>query len=132
MWPLSLPVSVHCWMNFGCERLAMTAVTTIDSGTEISATRASSGEIQIIMPSTPMSESTDVSSWLKVCCIVCCTLSTSLVTRLSSSPRGTVSKYDSGSRCSLSSTSRRRRIAVRCTTPLRIHAMPHITTEAMT
>ena len=54
MWPLSLPVLVHCAMNSFCERLAISAVTTIDSGTVISATSASSGEIQNIITSTPM------------------------------------------------------------------------------
>ena len=48
-----------------------------------------------------------MSSWLSVCCRLCETLSMSLVTRLSSSPRGCLSKYGSGSRLSLSSTSAR-------------------------
>jgi hypothetical protein len=70
----------------------MSLVTTIDNGTETRATRASTGEIQIIIASTPTRVSNEFSSWLNVCCIVCCTLSMSLVTRLSSSPRGLVSK----------------------------------------
>jgi hypothetical protein len=45
-----------------------------------------------IMVSTPTSVSSAFSSWLSVCCMVCCTLSMSFVTRLSSSPRGWVSK----------------------------------------
>ncbi len=79
-------------MNSGCERLAITAVTMIESGTETSAMRASTGEIHSIMPSTPTSVRIDASIWLIVCCIVCWMLSMSLVTRLSSSPRGTRSK----------------------------------------
>ena len=79
-------------MNSGCDRLAITAVTTIESGTEIRATRASSGEIQSIMARTPTSVRIELSSWLNVCCMVCWMLSMSLVTRLRSSPRGTVSK----------------------------------------
>ena len=41
-----------------------------------------------IITSTPINESTDVSSWLSVCCRLCEMLSMSLVTRLSRSPRG--------------------------------------------
>ena len=57
--------------------------------------------------STPTTVSSEVSSWLSVCCRLCAMLSMSLVTRLSSSPRGWLSKYGSGSRLSLSSTSAR-------------------------
>ena len=46
-----------------------------------------------IITSTPMTVSTEVSSWLSVCCRLWATLSMSLVTRLSSSPRGCRSKY---------------------------------------
>ena len=52
------------------------------------------------MTSTPTTVSSEVSSWLSVCCSVCAMLSMSLVTRLSSSPRGCWSKYASGSRFS--------------------------------
>ncbi len=57
-----------------------------------SATSASSGEIQNIIASTATTVISDVSSWLIVCCRVVLTLSMSLVTRLSSSPRGERSK----------------------------------------
>ena len=67
-------------------------VTSIDSGTETSAISASSGEIQNIIDSTATTVSSEVSSWLSVCCRVWLTLSMSLVTRLSSSPRGCRSK----------------------------------------
>ena len=92
MWALSRPVWPHWAMNIGCERLATSRVTRIDTGTDTSATSASSGEIQTIMVSTPTRVSSEFSSWFIVCCIVCWTLSMSLVTRLSSSPRGLASK----------------------------------------
>lgn len=60
--PFSSPVWVHCAMNLRCDRLAICPVTTTDSGTATSATRASSGEIQNIMPSTPTTVSSAVSS----------------------------------------------------------------------
>ncbi len=62
-------------------------VSASDSGIEISATSASGGETTIIMASTPSTVSNEVSSWLIVCCRLCETLSMSLVTRLSTSPR---------------------------------------------
>ena len=58
-----------------------------ETGTVVSATTASNGEIVNIMIAVPMSRSTDVSIWLSVCCRLCATLSMSLVTRLSRSPR---------------------------------------------
>ena len=75
-----------------CERFITAPVTNIEIGTETSATSASSGEIQNIIASTAKTVSTEVSSWLIVCCRVWLTLSMSLVTRLSSSPRGCWSK----------------------------------------
>ena len=44
-----------------------------------------------IITSTPMMVSTEVSSWLSVCWRLWATLSMSLVTRLSRSPRGWLS-----------------------------------------
>ena len=70
---------------------------------------ASSGLIQSIIASTPMIVATDVMIWVRLCCRVLAMLSMSLVTRLSVSPRGCVSKYLSGSRASFRSTSRRSR-----------------------
>ena len=67
-------------------------VTSSEIGTETSATSASIGEIQNIIPSTATTVSSEVISWLIVCCRVWLTLSMSLVTRLSSSPRGERSK----------------------------------------
>ena len=52
---------------------------------------ASSGEIEIIMMTTPMIVSVDVSIMLSVCWRLCATLSMSLVTRLRRSPRGWLS-----------------------------------------
>ena len=74
----------------------MLFIVKIDSGTVTSATSDSSGEIVIIMISTPTSVSVDVSSWLSVCWRLWATLSMSLVTRLSMSPRGCRSTYRSG------------------------------------
>ena len=105
-------------MNWLCERFMIWAVRTIASGTEIKAIIASSGDTQNIIPSTPTTSSTDVSSWLIVCWRFWETLSMSLVTRLRSSPRGCRSKYDSGSRWIFSSTSERIRRTVSCTTSL--------------
>ena len=62
-----------------------------DSGTVVSATTASNGEIVNIMMAQPNSSSTDVSIWLNVCCRLCATLSMSLVTRLRRSPRDCLS-----------------------------------------
>lgn len=118
MWEFSVPVTFHCCTNCGCERLAIAMVTTNDSGTVTSATTASSGEIQNIMPSTPRTVSTEVMSCESVCCRVWATLSMSLVTRLSTSPRGCPSKYFSGSRPSLASTCSRSPRTVRCTAPV--------------
>ncbi|PSK65328.1 hypothetical protein B0E53_02699 [Micromonospora sp. MH33] len=92
MRPFSSPVCRHWAMNRRCERFAICWVTTTDSGTATRATRASSGEIQNIMASTPTTVSSALSSWLSVCDRVCEMLSMSLVTRLSSSPRGCLSK----------------------------------------
>ena len=92
MWALRRPVRRHCWMNIPCERFMIRAVTTIVIGTVTSATSASVGEIQNIIDITPMTVSSEVSIWLIVCWSDWLTLSMSLVTRLSSSPRGCWSK----------------------------------------
>ena len=92
MWALSRPVRRHCSTNMPCERFITAPVTSIEIGTETSATSASSGEIQNIIASTATTVSSEVSSWLIVCCRVWLMLSMSLVTRLSSSPRGCRSK----------------------------------------
>ena len=73
--------------ELACERLATCATMTMVSGIERMAMSASHGEIQTIMMRMPMTVSTEMKSWLRVCCSVCDTLSMSLVTRLSSSPR---------------------------------------------
>ena len=79
----------------------MTRVTPIDIGTVMSEMAASSGLIHSIIPSTPTIVSAEVSSWLSPCCSVVVTLSMSLVTRLSRSPCGWLSKYCRGSRAQL-------------------------------
>ena len=64
----SSPVLRHCATNFGCDRLAISVVTTSDSGMAISATSASSGEMISIITSTPTTVSSEVSVWDSVCC----------------------------------------------------------------
>ena len=82
----------HWAANCFWDRRAMTTVTPIDSGTVTSEIAASSGVIQSIIASTPTIVSTDVSSWLSPCWRVVVRLSMSLVTRLSRSPCGWLSK----------------------------------------
>ena len=91
-WPFSAPVCVHCATKSFCERLAICWVTSTDSGIVTSAMRDSSGEMRNIISTTPTTVSSEVSSWLIVCCRLWAMLSMSLVTRLSSSPRGWRSK----------------------------------------
>ena len=79
-------------MNMPCDRLMIREVTSIEIGTVAIATSARVGEIQTIIDSTPTTVSNEVSIWLIVCCSDWLTLSMSLVTRDSSSPRGWVSK----------------------------------------
>ena len=67
-------------------------LSAIPTGTVTSAISASVGEIENIIASTPMTVSSETSSWLIVCCSVWLMLSMSLVTRESSSPRGCRSK----------------------------------------
>ena len=74
-------------------RLPIIAVTTMVIGIVTRARSASSGEIHTIIATIATTVSSEVSSWLSVCCRLCATLSMSLVTRLSSSPRGCPSKY---------------------------------------
>ena len=106
MWALSLPVARPLLHELRLATAWRSApAIAIDSGTVTSAITASSGEIQNIITSTPTTVSTEVMSCDSVCWSVCATLSMSLVTRLSSSPRGWESKYLSGSRDSFASTS---------------------------
>ena len=115
MCALSRPVLVHCATNSRCDLRAIVRVTHSDSGTVSTVITASSGEIVSIITSTATTVSTEVSSWLIVIDSDVWTLSTSLVTRLSTSPRCRESKYDNGNRCTLSSTSARSATIVRCT-----------------
>jgi len=117
--PFRVPVRFHWAANWTCERLAMMTVIRMANGIVIRATPASSGEIQIIMPSTPTMVSTEVSSWLRPCCSVVVRLSMSLLTRLRMSPCGWLSKYRSGSRVSFCSIWARRPYMVRWVTPAR-------------
>ena len=79
---------LHWATNRFLDRLAMAFIVNSESGTVMNETTASSGEMTTIMMSTPMSDSMPVSIWLSVCCRLWATLSMSLVTRLSRSPRG--------------------------------------------
>ena len=74
-------------MNSFCDRLPITVVTRPTTGMVTSAMIASSGETTNIITVTPTTVSSEVSSWLSVCCSAWEMLSMSLVTRLSSSPR---------------------------------------------
>ena len=103
----------HWVLNAFCERGPMTPKMIAMSGSETRATRASCHEIENIMISTPITVSTDVTTEESDCCIVCVMLSMSFVTREISSPRCTLSKYDSGRRLILTSTDSRRRHIVR-------------------
>ena len=62
MCPLSSPVCRHCATNIFCERFAITVVTTIDSGMATRAISARSGEMTIIITSTPTTVSSEVSN----------------------------------------------------------------------
>ncbi len=92
MWALSSPVAFHWATNSFCDRLPMTPATSTVAGMVTRAIRARVGETTNIMIRTPTTVSNEVSSWLRVCCRAWAMLSMSLVTRLSSSPRGDRSK----------------------------------------
>ena len=78
---------VHCCMNRGFERAVTKRTRPSASGMLTSATRASSGEMVNIITTTPTIVSEEVSIWPSVCCMLWATLSMSLVTLLSRSPR---------------------------------------------
>ena len=99
----------HCAANCFCERLAMSMVTTTDTGTTSNEMRASSQLMVSIMMRTPTMVSVDEMICVRLCCSDCEMLSMSLVMRLSTSPRGWSSKYLSGRRASFSSACRRSR-----------------------
>src|SRR5918993_3589103 len=114
IWALSAPVLRHCDRYLGRARAAMSRITRTDSGTVTSATTASSGEMVNITAATPTSSSTEVSIWLSVCWRLWATLSRSLVTRLSRSPRAWRSMYERGRALSLASARARNRNMSRC------------------
>lgn len=89
------------------------------------AISARRGEMTNIITITPTTVSSDVTTWDTVCCMLCPMLSTSFVTRLSSSPRCIRSKVRSGSRCTLCSTCIRSRCMARWTMPLSSRAWSH-------
>jgi len=101
----------------------------METGIDTSAITVRIGETVSIMMRTPMTVSRLVNSCDSVCCRLCDTLSMSLVTRLRSSPRGCLSKYDKGRRSSFVATSRRISYTVFCTTPFRIQPLAHVRIE---
>lgn len=74
------------------ERRAIDRVTHSESGTVTTVKSVSSGEIVSIITSTAITVRTEVSSWVIDIDSDWARLSTSLVTRLSTSPRCRVSK----------------------------------------
>ena len=92
MCPLRFPVRSHWAANCTWLRLAMTIATIIEAGTTSTETNARSGLIVSIMISTPMTVSSDVMSWVRLCWSVWLMLSMSLVTRDRMSPRDSRSK----------------------------------------
>jgi hypothetical protein len=82
----------HCATNSRCDRRAIVLVTQSDSGTVTTVSNASSGEMVSIITSTATTVRIEVSNWLIVIDSDCWTLSTSLVTRLNTSPRCLESK----------------------------------------
>ena len=99
------------------DRAAICFIVNSETGIVITATRARCHEIHSIIASVPTIVSRPVRSWLNDCCRLWDTLSMSLVTRDSRSPRACSSTYGRGNRWSFSSTSDRSRNMVRCTTP---------------
>ena len=92
MWALSRPVLAHWATNIARERRVMARTASSDSGTVTRVISASNGETTTIITSTATMVSTAVSNWLIVIDSEVAMLSTSLVTRLSSSPRSRESK----------------------------------------
>ena len=113
----------HWVRNRGRARAATLRMPYTDTGTVVSATIASSGEMRNIIPATPISRSTEVSIWLIVCCRLWARLSRSLVTRLSRSPRACWSMWRRVRAWTLASAWARSRCMRRCTTPAIIHAV---------
>ncbi len=89
---LSRPVIFHWATNCGWASLPTRVGTTTDTGTVTSAIRASSQEIQNIIASTPKMVSPETTICDTLCWRLWPRLSMSLVTRLSTSPRGWLSK----------------------------------------
>ena len=69
MCALSAPVCFHCATNCFCERLAIRVVTSIESGIgDQRDQRQQRRDRRTSSPSTPTTVSSEVSSWLSVCC----------------------------------------------------------------
>ena len=130
MWALRRPILVHWATNRRWDRRAIARVASSDIGTVSTVIKTSSGEMETIIASTATTVRTAVTSWLIVMDSDDWTLSISLVTRLSSSPRWRPSKYDNGSRWILSSTSERNATMVRCTVTLSSRTCAQMSSDA--
>ncbi len=87
-WALRAPVWVHWARNLALEWRAIPFIVTTDTGMVITATSARTHEMVNIITTTPITVRTEVRIWQRVCWRLWATLSMSLVTRLSRSPRG--------------------------------------------
>ena len=85
--PDTSPVASHCSAKWGWARRAMRTVTTAATGMATSEMRDSWREMVSIMTNTPRTVMRELSACDRVCWRVWATLSTSLVTRESMSPR---------------------------------------------
>ena len=85
--PPTSPVAFHWRTKLGCARFAIVTVTNAERGTTTRAMRASCQESQIIIPRTPTTVRTAVTTWESVCWSVWVMLSMSFVTRERTSPR---------------------------------------------
>ena len=90
-WELRSPVCFHWATNRPLERRVIALTPKMAIGTISRAMVASTQSMRNIAISTPVTVSTEVSIWLRVCWRLVARLSMSLVTRLSRSPRGWLS-----------------------------------------
>ena len=130
MWALRRPVLAHCATNIRCERRAMARVSQSVSGTVSTVISAKRPEMLTIIASTATTVRTALSSWPTVIETEAWMLSTSLVSRLSNSPRWRESKYANGRRFTLSSTSARSAATVRWTMTFSSRAWIQISSAA--
>ena len=65
-------MNFHWLMNWGCARCAILRIATAEAGTVTRAIRASCQDTMNIRVITPTIVSSEVTSWLSVCCTDCC------------------------------------------------------------